>query len=882
MRSADELRQGFLDFFAGKGHKLWPGWPLIPGDETTLFTSAGVQQFVPAFRGDVPPPAPRLATCQKCFRADDIEEVGDAWHETFFEMLGNFSIGDYFKEEAITWAWEFSVERLALPKDRIWITIHPTDDEAERIWRDKIGVPPGRIVRLEENWWPLSEDWVGSCGPDSELLLDTGEERGCRRPTCGPDCSCGRFNEYWNLVFPQYFRDASGQLTPLPKPGIDTGLGLERLAALMQGAPSIYETDLFQPVVERLVARAREVNKAFRREANERAVRIVSEHSRAIAFLLADGVWPSNQGRGYVLRRVIRRAHRFGRQLGIEGAFLADLLPAVIEIMGAVYPELPERRELILKTATAEEERFQTTLEQGSVLLEERLRELKRRGGKVLPGTEAFRLYDTSGFPLDLTVEIAAEHSLQVDRAGFDELMEAHVRLSGTITATSSVQAALTVHGAGYGDFVGATEFVGYERTEADGRVLALRRDGQTLDSAGAGETVEIVLDRTPFYSAAGGQIGDTGWIEGDGVRAEVLDTKRPIEGVVVHHVKVERGTLRTGLAVQARVDAPRRAAIARAHTATHLLHWALRQRLGPHATQAGSLVAPDRLRFDLSHLQALSATERADITELVNQRILEDKPVTWTVVSREAARQAGAIALFGEKYGEEVRMVAMGDFSKELCGGTHLDRTAAIGAFLITSEGSIGAGLRRIEAVTGMAAVRLAEQRGGLLSQASEALRCPPEEAPDKIAAALAEIKRLGKELNAARSRGAGELARELAGRAEAVDGIPVLAASVPDQTADALRALADRLLEILGSGVVVLGTVADDKVLFVSEVSADLAGKVVHAGNLLREVAKVAGGGGGGRPNFAQAGGQDPSKLEEALARVRELVRSQRADRG
>jgi alanyl-tRNA synthetase len=416
---------------------------------------------------------------------------------------------------------------------------------------------------------------------------------------------------------------------------------------------------------------------------------------------------------------------------------------------------------------------------------------------------------------------------------------------------------------------------------ESEGKVLRIWRAGEDGSSASAGETVDVVLDRTPFYAEAGGQVGDTGWLEADDVRAEVLDTTCPLEGVVVHRVRVERGELRRGSVVRASVDAPRRAAIARAHTATHLLHWALRQRLGPHATQAGSLVAPDRLRFDLSHLQALSATERADITELVNQRILEDKPVTWTVVSREAAREAGAMALFGEKYGEEVRMVAMGDFSKELCGGTHLDRTAAIGAFLITSEGSIGAGLRRIEAVTGMAAVRLAEQRGGLLSQASEALRCPPEEAPDKIAAALAEIKRLGKELNAARSRGAGELARELAGRAEAVDGIPVLAASVPDQTADALRALADRLLEMLGSGVVVLGTVADDKVLFVSEVSPDLAGKVVHAGNLLREVAKVAGGGGGGRPNFAQAGGQDPSKLEEALARVRELVRSQRADR-
>ena len=871
--TGNQLRQLFLDFFAAREHVVLPAASLEPSDPTPLFTIAGMQQFVPAFRGQSPIPAPRAATCQRCLRIDDLEKVGRSpSHDTFFEMLGNFSFGDYFKREAIAWAWEFVTKEVSMPRARLWISIHPTDDDAFEIWRKDIGIPEGRIVRIEDNWWPTGGG-LGPCGPDSEILYDMGEDVGCRRPECGPECECGRFIEFWNLVFQQYNREASGELVPLPSQNIDTGMGLERLAMLVQNKATIFETDLFKPAVEKAESLASGAPPQSRE-----AGRIIADHSRAIAFAVADGVTPSNDGRGYVLRRLIRRAVRFGRAAGIEPPFMHKVLPPVIEVMGEAYPEVRGREEAILKFARAEEERFEETIEQGSVRLERLIERAIAGGATMLPGQEVFELYDTYGFPAEMTAEIAKERGLGVDQSGFEAAMEqqrARAR-AGAEHAFAYNQSDV------YSGLSGATTFVGYETTQSEGKVLAIISGTERVDSAQAGQEVEVVLDRTPFYAEAGGQVGDTGTLTSGSGRAQVLDTYYAAEDTPVHRVRVSEGVLRVGDKVNAMVDEERRNAIRRAHSATHLVHWALRQVLGQHALQAGSLVEPDRFRFDFSHFQPLTSQEIEQIEALVAQKVVEAQPVEWFRTGLNEARKMGAIALFGEKYGQEVRVLKIGGYSVELCGGTHASNTGNVGLCKITAEGGIGAGLRRIEAVTGLASVDLVQRDARLLEEASRMLKASPQELPAKVQQMLAELREAQRALGRLQDKQAASLADQLAGKAVSLDGVSLVAAAVSGLNQQALRGVADDLVRKLGSSVVVIGQGQDDRVSFVSEVSGDLVKRGLHAGDLVREVAKIAGGSGGGRADFAQAGGKNPEKLGEALAAVPDILRRMLGETG
>jgi len=876
-----KLRQSFLDFFGQRDHRLLPGSSLKPTDETTLFTSAGMQQFVPWFRGIVPPAHPRVATCQKCFRADDIERIGlTPWYCTFFEMLGNFSFGDYFKRGAIELAWEYITQVLELPRRRIWITVHPDDGESPALWREIANMPAGRVVKDPTNWWgPVGNS--GPCGPDTEIYLDTGEDKGCGRPECDPTCNCPRFTELWNLVFQTYNKLDDGKLERLPEPGIDTGMGFERVLAVMQEVPTIFETDVLAPILAAAVAHARGRNTSLPEQLSDDqqlAIKIIADHARALAFLLADGFTPSNEGAGYVVRRVLRRAYRFGRTLGIEQPFLWKLVPDVVETMGNVYSELVSTQNRITTWLQQEEKQFQETLERSYTPLMVAIEKAKAAGGKVLPGEEAFRLHDTYGLPRELTAEIAAESGLRMDEAGFAQAMEEQRQRARARAEQDFAFAARS----GYQGFVGKTEFVGYEFTEAEGTVIAIMRGGEAAAALKAGEEGEIFLDRTPFYAEAGGQVGDRGTLVGEAwggapaaseATAEVLGTHSPVEGAHAHQVKVASGEIVVGQRVHAKVDRARRQAIARAHTATHLLHHVLRQVLGEHALQSGSLVEADRLRFDFAHFAALTAQERRRIEDGVAALALQDEALVTREMSLEEARAAGAIALFGEKYGERVRVVQIGEFSKELCGGTHLPRSSAIGGFAIVSEGSIGAGLRRIEAVTGAEAQALMARQRELLAVAAEALHTAFEMVPERVQALQEELRRAQREIARLQQKSAGALAADLASTAGEVNGIRLLTARV-ELPPEALRNLADDLLRRIGSGIVVLGSEFQGRAQFVTEVSKDLIAAGFHAGNLVREVAKVAGGGGGGRADFAQAGGKHPERLDEALAKARDLV--------
>jgi alanyl-tRNA synthetase len=872
VRSSRELRESFLAFFAQHDHRVLPSSSLKPTDATTLFTSAGMQQFVPWFRGMVPPAHPRVATCQKCFRADDIEHVGQTpRHLTFFEMLGNFSFGDYFKRGAIELAWEYVTRVLGLPAARIWITVHPEDNEAPEIWRNTIGIPAARVVPDPTNWWgPVGPS--GPCGPDTELHWDYGETTGCGRPECDPACGCARFTELWNLVFQTYHKTEEGELQPLPKPGIDTGMGLERVAAVLQDVPTVFDTDLFTPITA-AVRQAFPRSPARAAEETTLATRVISEHVRALAFLLADGFTPSNEGAGYVLRRVLRRAYRFGRKLGTEEPFLHALVPSVVATMGDVYPELVAAQARIATWIEQEERQFAETLERSYAPLADAIERARSAGLKVLSGEEVFRLYDTYGLPSDLAAEIAAESGLRVDEQGFARALEGQ-RSRARARAQQDFASDLR---SGYQDFVGKTRFTGYEATAGEGLVIGIAVGGTARGALSQGEEGEVFLDETPFYAEAGGQLGDRGGLEWPGGSAEVLGVTYPVEGAHAHHVRATRGELRVGQQTLLRVDAERRQAIARAHTATHLLHYALRETLGDHAVQSGSLVDADRLRFDFAHFAALTPEERDRIEARVVELALRDDALVTTEMPVEQARALGAMALFGEKYGERVRVVQIGDYSKELCGGTHLSRASAIGGFAIVSEGSIGTGLRRIEAVTGRLAHRLMAEQRALLSRAAAALDARPEELPARAEALQADLRRAQREVVRLQQRSAGALVEELGQQVTEVRGVRVLAARVQRLGAEALRQLADQMIARLGSGVVVIGCELDGRAHFVAEVSKDLVARGYHAGNLVREVAKLAGGGGGGRPDFAQAGGKSPERLEEALAKVKDLVAAQ-----
>jgi alanyl-tRNA synthetase len=879
MMTSEQIRKSFLDFFAARGHKVLAGTSLIPADPTTLFTSAGVQQFVPAFRGDVPVDHPRIVTCQKCLRADDIDEVGDATHCTFFEMLGNFSIGDYFKKEAIEWGWEYSIKELGLPPDRIWITVYPADEEAYSSWR-KMGVPAERIIRLEENWWPLSDNWVGSTGACSELNLDLGAEHGCGKSDCSPACSCGRFVEYWNLVFPEFFQNGPGNRRPLERPGVDTGLGFERLVALLQGKDNIFETDLFQPIVEAIHKRAAEINPVYMREHSKEALKaahIIADHSRAVAFSLAEGILPSNEGRGYVVRKLQRRANYYAwrlvgaLQLGNFEKFIEPIVSSVCETMGSVYPEIVEHEAFIRTNALAEEKRFWDAIAIGFHNLELKIKKAKVQNpsNPRIFGEDVFMLYDTFGIPKELTAEIAREQGLRIDEDGFQKAMQEQRARS---RAGSADKFAIQRTGA-YQQFIGATHFVGYDKTEETVKVIGLIQDGASKESVSKGEA-EVLLDRTPFYAEAGGQVGDRGRLETAENSFAVLNTVYSVEKVVAHKVKIDKGLLRVGDAVRAVVDMQRRQAIARAHTATHLLHYALRQELGPHALQHGSLVDADWFRFDFSHHEKLSAQQLERITAEVNRLILENHPVQAQITDINTAKAQGAMALFGEKYGEEVRMLQMGDFSRELCGGTHLNSTAEVGLVLIAGEGSVGAGLRRIEAFCGLGAIAHIREQERKLAAVAAALRAPEDELVAKIEALQEELRQAQRQAASLQKKQAGNLAQELLEKVDKIGAVSIIAARIPALPQDAMRALADKLVESLKSGVIVLAADGEEKRPMVAKVSDDLVKKGLHAGKLLGEIAKMAGGGGGGRADFAQASAGDPSLLEDALKQVKTLV--------
>ncbi len=867
---SDELRAAFLNFFESKGHKIIPSSSLIPqGDPTLLLTTAGMVQIKPYFMGEAMPPNPRLASCQKCFRTTDIESVGDSTHLTFFEMLGNFSVGDYFKKEATAWAWEFVTQHLELPAERLWITIFLDDEEAFNYWRE-IGIPEGKILRFGEkdNFWGPAGD-SGPCGPCSEIHYDFGEEIGCGKPSCAPGCNCGRFSEIWNLVFTQYNQDKDGKRTPLPKPNIDTGMGLERTAAVVQGKASVYETDLFAPLVERVSELS---GKQYGLdEATNNAMRVVAEHSRGIAFLIADGVMPSNEGRGYVLRRLLRRAALFGRRLGIKKSFLNQMAGATVGSMGKVYPELRQRQDFIFQVIQTEETKFRETLNTGLELIEIIMGERETGRAGIISGEHVFRLYDTYGFPVELTKEIAADKGLSVDIEGFEREMEkqrerAKAAHKFELAEKSGLENKLDI----------TTIFTGYSNLTQQTVVLSILVDNDSVSTAKQGQEVSLILRDTPFYGEMGGQVGDTGEIRGPTGRFQVTNTVRIPPAIIVHQGRVAEGSLTVGEEVEAEVDRERRFDIARNHTATHLLQTALRQVLGEHIQQRGSLVAPERFRFDFSHLVAMTREEIGEVQNIVNDRIRQDLPVYDEEIPYKQAIKEGAIALFDEKYGDVVRVLRIGKpiISAELCGGTHVTTTGEIGFFYIVSESSIGAGLRRIEAVTGRGAEGYIAQRLSDLEKVAEQLDSEPDEVVDKAQNLSTELKSERRKRQTLERKLAKKDAEAIEKKAEEVRGIKVLAERVGATGIDNLREMSDLLRDKLGSAVVVLGTIWEDKPAFVANVSPDLVKQGYHAGEIVKRVAKVAGGSGGGKATIAQGGGKDKDKLDEALEQVKQYI--------
>jgi alanyl-tRNA synthetase len=900
--NSDQIRDAFLHFFEEKKHQIIPSSPLVPrGDPTLLLTTAGMVQIKPYFLGLAVPPSPRLASCQKCFRTTDIDSVGDSKHLTFFEMLGNFSVGDYFKKEAIAWAWDFVTERLKFDPDRLWVTIYLDDDESFSYWRE-IDFPENRIVRLgeEDNFWGPAGD-SGPCGPCSEIHYDFGKEAGCGKPDCGPGCDCRRFSEIWNLVFTQFNQDNAGKRAPLPKPNIDTGMGLERVAAVMQGVSSVYDTDLFIPLRDRICALTGV--KYGKDETADQAVRIIAEHGRGIAFLIADGVLPSNEGRGYVLRRVLRRACFFGRKLGTEEPFLTQIAETVIARMGHIYPELVKNQSIIQEVVETEEDKFTSTLDTGINLVEKAVDEAVGQGKDFIAAEEVFKFWDTYGFHPELTAEIAQERGLTVDLEGFETEMEkqreraraAH-KFTQTIGpqgmpseeafGTPSTRQSKTISPQGIPSaetFCVSTSFVGYDKLKASSRVSYIldQESGKSIKSATKGQKVAVVLEETPFYGDMGGQVGDTGTITADSGQIDVTNTVWSpygslAEGAIVHLGQVIKGAISVGDSVEAEVDADRRLDIARNHTATHILQAALRQVLGSQVQQRGSHVHPEGFRFDFSHMKAISKQQINDIQRIVNENIRRTCKVQSKTVPYKQAIDEGAIALFDEKYGDTVRVLEIGEppISAELCGGTHIKSTGEIGLFIITGESSIGTGLRRIEAVTGRKAEELIMESLLALENMAEDLRSSPSEVPDKV-------KALASELAVERKRSASlekELSRytveSLLDKAEKVNGITLLAARVPSTSLPALRDMGDLLRDRLKSAVIVLGTVHDGKPSFVAMVTPDLTKRGLHAGDIVKQVAAVTGGSGGGKADMAQAGGKDKSKLDEALELVKRLV--------
>ncbi len=869
-----DIRRRFLDYFRERGHRVVRSSPLVPHDDPTLlFINAGMVQFKRVFLGEEKRDYVRAATSQKCVRAggkhNDLENVGyTARHHTFFEMLGNFSFGDYFKERAVEYAWDLLTRGFGLPPERLYASIYLDDEEAHDIWRERIGLPEERIVRFGEkdNFWSMGD--TGPCGPCSEIILDRGPAHGCGRPECTVGCDCDRFLEIWNLVFMQFNRADDGTLTRLPRPSIDTGMGLERIASVVQNVDTNFDTDLLRPII----ARAEELSGlAFgARPEVDVAMKVIADHSRAAAFLIGDGVLPSNEGRGYVLRRILRRAIRYGRQIGLARPFLHETVHAVIDLMAEPYPDLLQAAAAITAVIRNEEERFRHTLDTGLHLLNETLADLAARGVSVVPGEVIFRLYDTYGFPVDIVRDVTRERGLTLDLDGFEREMDAQRARSRSVgTFQRLAEAYRRLSAAGF-----QAEFVGYESLTAESRILLLVAGGQELEQAEAGAEVELVAERTPFYAESGGQVGDRGWIRGTGGELEVVETRKDPTGIIIHGGRVTAGVLRRGEDIRLAVDAAARAATARNHTATHLLHAALRRVLGEHVKQAGSLVAPDRLRFDFTQASPVAPEDLERIEGEVNQAVRSNFPTEVVEMALEEALRAGAVALFEEKYGERVRVVRLADVSRELCGGTHVTRTGDIGFFKILAEGGIAAGVRRIEAVTGEAAVAWAQGAARILREAGRLLKEKPEALSERIARLLAELRDAEHTIGQLQAKLSAAAAAQAAAAAKRIGGVNVLVQRVEVDSPAALREMLDRFKERLGSGVCVLGSVADGKALLAAAVSPDLAGRF-HAGRLIQEVAAVVGGRGGGRADMAQAGGPRPEHLDRALSRALDLIR-------
>ena len=871
----NELRRMFLEFFESKGHLAMKSFSLVPhNDNSLLLINSGMAPLKPYFTGQEIPPRKRVTTCQKCIRTGDIENIGKtARHGTFFEMLGNFSFGDYFKDEAIAWSWEFLTEVIGLDPERLYPSVYLDDDEAFDIWNKKIGIPAEKIFRFgkEDNFW---EHGAGPCGPCSEIYYDRGEKYGCGKPGCTVGCDCDRFIEVWNNVFTQFDNDGHGHYTELEHKNIDTGMGLERLAVVVQDVDSLFTVDTNKALLDRVCELAHaEYQKDHETDVS---LRIVTDHIKSCTFMISDGIMPSNEGRGYVLRRLLRRAARHGRKLGIEGRFLAGLSETVIALSRDGYPELEEKKAMIFKVLTEEEDKFNKTIDQGLSILADMEEKMTAGGEKTLSGEDAFKLYDTYGFPFDLTKEILEEKNLSIDEEGFKKAMDEQRSkaraarkttnyMGADVTVYQSIDAAIT------------TEFVGYDRLTHDSEITVLTTEEELVEALTDGQNGTVIVKETPFYATMGGQQADIGYITSEKGSFKVLDTIKLQGGKVGHVGVVESGMFQVGDRVTLKVDADNRQLTCKNHSATHLLHKALRQVLGTHVEQAGSLVTADRLRFDFTHFSAMTPEEIAQVEEIVNKEIREDLAVRTDIFGIEEAKKTGAMALFGEKYGETVRVVRMGDFSTELCGGTHVANTGAIASFKIISEAGIAAGVRRIEALTSQGLMNYYKELEDELHSAAKAAKTTPAALTSRIETLLDEIKALHSENEKLKSRLANDSVKDVLSQVIDVKGVKVLAVKVDDVDMNGLRNLGDQLKEKLGEGVVVLASATDGKVNLMASATEEAMKKGAHAGNLIKAIAGFVGGGGGGRPNMAQAGGKNPAGIPDSLAKVAEVVAEQ-----
>ncbi|SEM49503.1 alanyl-tRNA synthetase [Paenisporosarcina quisquiliarum] len=869
-----QIRQMYLDFFMEKGHSQEPSAPLVPiNDPSLLWINSGVATLKKYFDGRVVPENPRITNAQKSIRTNDIENVGKtARHHTFFEMLGNFSIGDYFKKEAIHYAWEFLTDSkwIAFEPEKLSITIHPEDEEAYNIWKDEIGIPEERLIRLEGNFWDIGE---GPSGPNSEIFYDRGESYGndMNDPELYPGGENERYLEIWNLVFSEFNHNPDNTYTPLPKQNIDTGMGLERMASVVQDVPTNFDTDLFMPIIrqtEQISGKSYRAN-----EVDDTAFKVIADHVRTVAFAIGDGALPSNEGRGYVLRRLLRRAVRFAKQLGIEKQFLHELVPVVGKIMQDFYPEVTEKQDFIMRVIKTEEERFHETLHDGLAILEKVIEEQQAKGESYIPGTTTFTLYDTYGFPIELTEEYAEEANMTVDHDGFKSEMEA--QRSRARAARQNVDS-MQVQSEVFGNLHDESEFIGYDTMSISTKVTSIVRDQVLVKSAHEGEEVKVVLTKTPFYAESGGQIADHGVIENDTFKGYVKDVQKAPNGQNLHTVVIESGEIITDAEVKATVDNSLRGHTIKNHSATHILHQALKDVLGTHVNQAGSYVGPDRLRFDFSHFGQVTTEELEQIERIVNEKVWDNIPVVTGFHNIDEAKQMGAMALFGEKYGDIVRVVKMGDFSLELCGGIHVQNTSEIGFFKILSESGIGAGTRRIEAVTGKGAYEIVKEEEHILSEAANLLKAQPKDLVNKVSQTLQELKNVLKDNESLSAKIANSQASSVLSSAQKVNDVTVLSVKVDAKDNNQLRQMMDDLKQKLEKAVIVLGAVDGDKVMISAGVTKDIVGGNYHAGNIVKLVAEQCGGKGGGRPDFAMAGAKDASKLESALSSVLEYIKS------